>query len=346
MRSEYQAFVDRYEEKLLSANPFVPQQSLLHPISEQQAAAEPMSLIRESNIVKLPSNIAINAEKQSLVVLDGWQTVVELDASTWQEHTFPLPIGQSSGVTRIRVLNHSGKSGFAVFSELGKSVFFFDASWQLIGEFQPKQRSICDVQGVPGTNGQTNELLIVDDGSDVHSIDVATMTERRGQAVDGAKSVICLSTERPLGGIIAQSIVVRGDGSCVPLDRELHPGRILDLGNRRITQLYSCNSASRSALAITLNQSGQWEAVGLDNRFEVVWVQAIGPQEFNSQIEPATVLETGSDVVWAVAGADDSVAVIAGNGRLFYRLIAPSLIRGLQWFRRPQASLRQRWCCR
>ena len=114
------------------------------------------------------------------------------------------------------------------------------------------------------------------------------------------------------------------------VSERLSPQLPFAFGSLKVNRLLASPSSGLLACATALDHQGEWVAIGINRQLEVAWTQAIGPQEFDRQIQPIASLALDADhSVWAFASSDDTIAIVSDDGRIMDWLQWPAPVQGL-----------------
>ena len=132
MLDEYKKFLEGYNRRLVNETEQTKiQLARFGRPSKSNRAATRLKWKQEE--VSEPGNFAVNAAG-NLVLLDGWQSVVELDQNGQILSRAKLPVPGTFAANRIR--SHS-KGWFAVFQGSGKQLLLFDSNWKQLAVIPP-----------------------------------------------------------------------------------------------------------------------------------------------------------------------------------------------------------------
>ena len=191
MHDDYQRFIDRYQQQLLSvsANDLV-QQLSPSSLADRREDASPSSVNSNAlSIERTPSddrNFRLkpllewqidslrqpgnayaftspgSATQHAWYLFDGWRTIVEISSHGEVQRRIPLDLPAQVAVTRIETLPASSASKtvdphtpqFAAWGKLGRQVYLFNQHWERIDALPEsgfEHEGIADVQLIPGS---------------------------------------------------------------------------------------------------------------------------------------------------------------------------------------------------
>ncbi len=363
MRAEYSKFVDEYKNNLQRLNPLaqnahtpaqtVARHSSSNPKQPSQALWTIAELKRPGNILQLSSN--------RILVNDGWQSVAELDLTTQMVVHHKLDLESEMSVTIMRADRVGETSRIAAFAEMGRQVLVIGDDCTTIGKCTSESPTqIRDVQIDDWDGDGTSDYWILDSNSILVRFDETLRTKIDQVQLDSAESFIAIpgvdhgliqkpvespirTTESfPLPGLPgrgqgegafddpARFLVVRADGGLVMISDKLQPQPPFTFGSLKVKRLLASPSAELLACATALSEQGDWVAVGINHNLEVAWTHAIGPQEFDRQIQPIASLAIDKQhSLWAFAASDNTITILSDDGRVVDSLKWPSDLHGL-----------------
>lgn len=333
MQQEYDRFLDSYRQQLVTVSAVdlidapqpesVSQVSLGHGHSRQRMRLRPektwtnQEFKQSGNVVVLDPVVDNQA---ALLIFDGWRTVAQVDSTSGQilsRVELKLPAGEAANLIRSGTLPNRERL-FAVFSELGEQVFLFDGDWNPIGTYPDndlEHQGIrdCRVSDLDG-NGVSELIVAFDDKNGVHLVDPDT---RAGEQIStvAAESVVSLEDE----------IVITAEGKIGILKTGLTNVEETELQFHRVGAL-----GKEFLGGIGMTENGQWNVVGFDKALNRVWTLSIGPQFFETGIEPIAVARAdSSEIIWAIADSEDAIHLVSGSGKWLGDFQSESRLSGI-----------------
>ncbi len=348
MRAEYAKFIDVYQDNLRKLNPLASATpAATKPVSHHsiQSPRKPGPPLWQFTNVKLPGNITSLAGSR-LLINDGWQTVLELDPQTQAAQRHPLELDPEMSVTTLRTFHSRKGTRIAAFSEMGRQVLVVSEDWKTVGSFtcepdsQIRDVQVCDQDSdekpqfwlletksfpLPRLRGRGQGEGEIDNSETFLTQYDETLSQQLDQIkVESAESFIAIPSN-PL-----RFLVIRSDGQLVPISQDLSPKPAVALGQLKVRRLFPSPDPNLLACAVALDEHGQWQALGITPELEIGWTHAIGPQEFERQIQPVAALALDSSrSLFAFAASDDTITVLSDVGLLVDLLQWPAPIHGL-----------------
>jgi outer membrane lipoprotein-sorting protein len=286
--------------------------------------------------VALPGNVvcldaAQDAAAPRIVALDGWRTVVELDAQGAERGRHELDLPADAGVGFLRTA--PGKDGgrwWLAGRRGGQHVFVFDDAWRLHATYPEPggtvHEGISDAEMADLDGDGTPEIVVGYLGT--VGVQVATLAGERLWRDRSATPVVDVAVGDPAaGGTAHEVLVVTGDGRIVrasgdaqseaasrppsePALVSLTAGPVADAGGWALVGIASERLGSQVAVGIdpsTLTRSWQLplgDGVHRDGPIEsVAWADLLGTSRRQ----------------WLIAAPDGSVAVAWADGRVVDR---------------------------
>ncbi|HET6882289.1 MAG TPA: thioredoxin-like domain-containing protein [Pirellulales bacterium] len=303
-----------------------------------------MSTLWSCREVKSPGNmLAIDDEQGRVLVLDNWQTVVELDAEghVSRRHKLDLPKQpEESVVSFLRTaVDGRGRRFFLGSANGVQQLFVFDADWQRLAVFP-----------TGGTHPGITDIQLADlDGDGVLEINVGFWgpTAVQNVSLDGELRWINKSCENVLRLAVAgdqsgkQSLLATTAlGNVVPIDEQGQEGKPLGGGKRFVQLVFTADlngDGMTEICAIGPSKTGEAmlpgenAVIGLSAEGEVLWqydlpagVPANGALEY---VASGNLLSNRGQ--WVVAGPDGSIHIISADGKLIDRFNTGVSLSGL-----------------
>ena len=259
-------------------------------------------------------NVTVDSESGSILVFDGWRTIVELGQTggTLKRHELDLPDQVAVSCLRFAKngrdkLTGSGVGGvYAAFSVLGQQVYLFDKDWQPAGRLVAadfKHDGIKDVQYFDHDGDSVDEIVVAfagDQGASVFEVDSLNKTPIsknpvNSMAMVGNYLIYCNQTELGL---------VNNKNQAVHVPQELMFHSLISHG--------SGQKASTCALASDMGQN--WLLAGVDSQWQVAWRQPVGSQMFENETESLAACVIDGEIVFAVADVAGQISLFSQDG--------------------------------
>ncbi len=330
MRAEYRSFLDKYRERLAAANPLAPAAETVPDQRPAPVVLPQLEPIWEFTDARQPGNLLWDPPSQTLIAMDGWQSIVAIDLQTRRAHRFPLPVDPAVALTRLRSLPSAGVGRFAAFSDLGSAVHLFDADWKSVASI-PAASPTIDVQMYTSRSGAAPELLVLTNDQKVQRISLDTGEVGEGGALELAAGLATIPPDASWAPSDWYGAMVRADGSCALFSNRLDAVREIRVPDLRLVRVSLGRHGRVAAVGIGLDPRGDWVAVGIDRDGKVAWTQIVGGQTFDRQIEPLVHWPGATADFWAIAGSDSTITVLDDRGRLLQRWQCPEAIQGIAW---------------
>ncbi len=352
VRSRYETRLRDYRDQLAQAAGNEPQRAERLPEQVIAPKRQPVrfKLVRawRAEGVALPGNLFCldsahgGDEPPRIIGLDGWRTVVEIDADGREAARHELEIPEDAAVRFLRTaVDQGGRRWWLGGCRGGRHVFIFDQDWQLHATYPPPEGGVqggisaaelfdLDADGTPeivlGSSGKV--------GLQAASLAGQRLWENRSLGAvrdvapadlrDGKRDVLC----------------VTGEGHIVPVS----PSGEAD------TRLPGCERPLRAVVTGPVAADGGWAAVGMASlergRNAALGIGADGHTLWEmpladgvhrqAAIEPiawADLLGTPRRQ-WLVAAPDGSVAIAWADGRVVDRYQHGAALTGIGGYRR------------
>ncbi len=292
-----------------------------------------------------PGNVlAVDEGDGRVLVLDNWQTAVELDGEGQPvaRHRLDLPAQAEEAVVSFlrTVVDGQGRRWFAGSANGVQQLFVFDANW--------KRRLTIPTEGThPGiTDAQFGDL----DGDGEPEIHVGFWGQAGVQSVSvngtqrwtnkSCENVLKLALLTPGNGMGAELLATTALGNIVPIDAQGHEHKPLPAGKRFIQLVYTADldgDGASEICAIGPKQQasgmrpGDNAAFGLSPSGDVLWQYDLPPGvPSNGALEYVAAGNlVGDDGQWVMAGPDGSIHILSADGRLVDRFNSGLSLAGL-----------------
>lgn len=300
MQAEYQRFLDDYHKQLVAATS---SQSARQPTSFAGSKLPAMNrqarrqlnrrdVLWETGKLATPGNVHIPFGSSRTFVLDGWQTVVELDQHGAVQERYSLDVPSEVGINRIRSLKtSSGDWLFVAYSMLGKHAFVFDQNWNKKFELPNNSNVVSECQLVEST-GEKVELWLSSLGRDgLQKFDLET----------GASEI---SIAKPVRGFCRFGRdLVHLEG-----DRLLTNQSVIgELSDWKITAVRHVPGRER-CIAVG-NKAGAWRLFCVTTGGKVAWSEQIAPQYFDNEIDPIGFVNLQGRTSVVLASGESSFSI-------------------------------------
>jgi len=296
-----------------------------------------------SEEVKMPGNVIVvesageeTDQPTTILVVEGWNTVVEMkaDGSVVGRHELDLPTDAVISTVRTAV-DKDGNRFFAAFLTAQQQFHVFDQNWKRVlsfpGASDAKHEGIGDVQFADLDADGTLELAVGywgDMGVQYVTLDGArSWTDRNLQYVlrmavmqdsqEGTRRLLCANSR---GGLAAFAADGKAGEEITVAGRPLQTVYAADLDGDGKPEL--CGLSFRSLGANSL--------VGFDLEGKELWNYDLPTGVHEKPIEPITTARlVGEHSQWLVAGADGSVHILDADGKPIDRFNYGAVLSGL-----------------
>jgi thiol-disulfide isomerase/thioredoxin len=303
-----------------------------------------MSALWSCREVTSPGNLlAIDGEQGSVLVLDNWQTVVELDAEGQiaARHTLDLPKQPEEAVVSFlrTAVDGAGRRFFVGSANGVQQLFVFDADWKRLLAFPSD-----------GTHPGITDVQLADlDGDGALEVNIGFWGPAAVQNVslDGKRRWVNKSCENVLRLAVAGDqagklslLAATALGSILPIDEQGQAGKPLGGGKRFVQLVFTADlngDGSSEVCALGPSQTGEAmqpgenAVIGLSTDGEVLWqydlpagVPANGALEYVASGK--LVSDAGQ---WVIAGPDGSIHILSSDGKLLDRFNTGVALSGL-----------------
>ena len=297
--------------------------------------------------VALPGNVVCldaahgGGESPTIVVLDGWRTVVVLgpDGVEVGRHELALPVGEAVRFLRTAV-DASGRRWWLGGARGGRHVFVFDAAWNLQATYPPPEAGSHDgisTAHLVDTDGDGTPEIVVGYFGTV-GVQAASLEGQRLWKERAPGTVLDLASGPP--GVADRALwSVTGDGRIVPLSLSGAAGTALPAAAWRLRSLFTGPVAPEGAwAAVGMGGSGLGHnvAVGVAADGQVSWELPLADGiHREAPVEPiawADLLGTPRRQ-WLIAAPDGAVTVAWADGRVVDTYRHGAAITGLGGYR-------------
>lgn len=296
MLADYQDFLEAYHQQLIAKSTAKlldvrNADSRVFLTSDANATGRISSRKAWSNTqFKQPGNIVVSQSGSltNIFCFDGWRSIVELNDSGEIVSRQEIDLPENEGVSVLRVAGRNDKKMFALFMPQGKQVHVFDNQWHKVMSYPSKGTSpINDVE----YSDPRVLFLATKDG--LHMVKIES---KQGELIDKTEHV---ALSRPMMTIVDGKLRNPKDASDFDV---LKPWQLTRVKHSQINGMVVLGTA----------RDGGWHAlqpIGED----LGWSSSIGPQLFNTTIEPVAVTNE-SNGVWAIANSNNIVHLFNHDG--------------------------------
>ncbi len=310
MKSQYQEFIDEYHRQL----------ALFSSETGQTGSAgqpEPVSVAAKGSQVELkwkidslqnPGNILVPEGSDRILVVDGWQSVVEIDFSGEIMATHRLNLPGESAINRVRAcVDSDGVTRYVAFSMLGKQAFVFDGNWRIVSRYPRLEAELA--------HGGITECQLINLDDDV--LPELLISFLGG---NGLKRIeLSGDDEEQLFGDPVRSFLRTKNSTWLVGDGALFIDSIeqqQELARWKIDRLVVDPLHADGCLAIAKNEIDEWYLLSLDAGGRITQSRRIGSQYFETEIDSVYVTQPNgrqNRSLVVIACSDDSVSLVKSD---------------------------------
>ncbi len=317
MRRDYESFLDLYQERLAEA--LIDSRPARDDGNLADAAAPThVSVTRlwHNQDLWQPGNILHDLGR--IIVLDGWRTMAELDASGRLVRREVLELESQESISVVRS-NGRQPARRLVFSVMGRSARVLDEGFRMIrvANAGRSQQRIRDARLFDIDGDDEDELIVSytgDRGTEISEL--ADNSPPRQMTEQSLRSLAMVRGENNLN----QLITADPSGLLNRWHERADQSSVIENDLVAATQIVVRPDArdTSAICVIGTDRLGQWMAIGLDQSLRQKWSVAIGSQRFDTQIESVAFarLPGTSAGMWAIAASDGSIRLIGDDGKL------------------------------
>ena len=294
------------------------------------------------NVVRTDPSEGGSAEALRLFVLDGWRSVVELDAagSEVARHDLELPADAAIGFLRT-TLDREGRRWWLGGAVGGQHLFVFDNRWRRHAVYPElgaaEHAGVSDAEFVDLDGAGGPEIVAGFFGSvGLHGVSLDGRRLRKERSIE---TVISLAADAPGEDGCRGVVVVDARGRLVRIGPDGAAGSPVDVDGSRIQSIHAApvgaTGPAWALLAIAGESLGRTRLVGIAPDLVARWSHEL-PDGIHRDgpIEPVAWIELPGDGSrqWLVAAPDGSVTAVRDNGGIVGRYAHGEPIVGLNGF--------------
>jgi hypothetical protein len=343
MKSAYQEFQAEYQKQRLASSARnllpAPQANDISPVSKPSTDQLSASFQWNPTLAWLnrqfakAGNVLVNPHRSpsTLIVMDGYRTVVELDSAGTELARFQLELPDQGAVSCLRTVPPhnfpSQQIAFAGFNVQGEKIYLFDANWKLLATLPPAEfphDGIRDMQFQP--REAKSPLVVVAFANaggcleiDTESQVLKQVSRSRVDSVARLRDKIFFCSATQWGRV--------GDETETPAISD-------DLMYHRLISVEAAEPALPGFMGVTtVDRENNWCFGQVSELGKLAWRQPVGSQLLENEMEPLAVCEfvsgSRSMLVVAIADAAHRVTMVSGDGSYLGQFASPAPLSGL-----------------
>ncbi|HWB07906.1 MAG TPA: thioredoxin-like domain-containing protein [Pirellulales bacterium] len=304
-----------------------------------------MSSLWSCRELTAPGNVLpIDDDEGRVLVLDNWQTVVELDGEgqVVVRHPLDLPTQAAEAVVSFlrTAVDAQGRRWFVGSANGVQQAFVFDADWKrtLAIPAEGTHPGITDVQlGDLDGDGQPEINIGFWGPAGIQSVSLDGTQRWTNKSCENVLRLAFLTSGTEGGSHLLATTAL---GNVVPIDAEGHEQKPRAAGKRFIQLVYTADldgDGTSEICAIGPSQKsggmrpGDNAAFGLSSSGEVLWQYDLPPGvPANGALEYVTSGNlVGDGRQWVIAGPDGSIHILSAEGELVDRFNSGLALAGL-----------------
>ncbi|MBW3598439.1 MAG: hypothetical protein KY475_14355 [Planctomycetes bacterium] len=270
-----------------------------------------------------------------LLVLDGWRTVVELDAEGQIQSRHELDLPEGAAVSYLRTAaDAEGNRYYAACSLLAPQVHVFDDAWRRVFSYptvEEEHEGIRDV--LLAKLDDQRPMLAVGFGGvvGVHGVDLEGQRQWSNRDLT---PVFSLAATPPDAAGWRKLLVAGQPGHILRVNQFGNADPSLHVRQRQIHHLIAADwPADRQTLYLGLSNTpdGSLLAIGLSAGFEEMWSYRLPPGAHRHPVQVASAVRLVDTPggQWLLAGPDGSVHLISDDGEFFDYFQTGQALHGL-----------------
>ncbi|MEL7496269.1 MAG: hypothetical protein AAFN77_01575 [Planctomycetota bacterium] len=333
MKHEYANYLDSYYEKLstVEANhlaKWIGDGSKITQVSQSNASSRlklnPTQLWRcdefkqPGNIVPLSSAQSTLAASDHYAVFDGWQSMGMIDVDGKLKRRVTLQLATNEAATQVRRSMDQPLPRFAVFSPFGESVYLYSSSFSEPFKFSAGERAqIRDVRFCDLDQNGSSELIVAMKQGGIWLVDPST-GDRQQLNDANCESLVGFSSD----------IVVLANGKLTTIKSQREfTGELAKSSGWSVSHLAA--AGNQQIVATGKTRAGRWSAIAFDDEFKRLWTLEVGPQLFETTVQPISSTRWRDDLVWAIADSNHLIQLVTGSGKWIGEFQSPAPLHGL-----------------
>jgi hypothetical protein len=338
------------------------------PKTPIRPASQPARLVLEklwtNRDFQAAGNLLVVEDKSAsprILVLDGFQTVVELDASGQSVARRTLDLPEGAAVTYLRsAVGSAGERLYAASALRAPQVHVFDQDWKTLFRYPSTEEEhpgihdtlLADMDGKDGLELYAGFWGVVG----IHAVD---RQGRRQWSNRAATNVLTLALT-PQNEVGWHKLLASSDlGPLTRLNQFGRHDQPIHVGNRAIHHIYSTAPAGSghggkpeaspdptsgpaadshaTYCGLSYQGPGQMLAIGLNEQFTELWNYPLPAGTYETEVQFVHPLPLpGDQAGWLFAGPDGSVHVVSNDGDFHDNFATGQPVTGLAALRLPE----------
>ena len=300
----------------------------------------------KSAAAKSPGNLlsvqSDNGQVETFVV-DGLREIVKLNDSGNEIDRFQPQLAPDDLISQLQTFTtRAGKKYFATWSTLGKCVYVFDESMQLLFKYPQTDQDYPGIQDVLVADLDSDEDVEVyvsfRDPVGLHRVSSQGKRIWSNRRVTGIASI----SQDPAG--FGRLLTCGDDGAIHPVFfSDGRSEKSIVIAGRTIHRLVK--SVSRSSrptqmMGMSFTLEGRLIAIGMNRNLQEQWSYGLPNGIYQSQVQtPISVsMLEGNPLQWLLAGPDGSVHLVSDDGTFFDTFNSGFNVTGLTGYRLQDAE--------
>lgn len=278
--------------------------------------------------IKSPGNILVSRQaggSPTILVVDGWRMVAEVDASGKVITKHELEIPESAAVSYLRSADDKdGKRYFAAFASGQQQVHLFDTGWKRLISYPSPDDS--------GQHAGISDVQLADlDGDGLPELNVgywgavgvqnASLEGQRLWSNRSIENVLRLAVDKPDDRDHRKLLCTNGRESIVTLDHLGKPLEPIKVASRALQTIVAADLDGEGPLelcGLVATEIGVVTAVGITASGEEMWNYPLPTGVHQVPIETVVAGQVTPDGPgqWLLPGADGSIHILGVDGKL------------------------------
>lgn len=332
---------ETYDKLVASGGP-EPGQVIELPEAVIRPASSPakLSISKAWEVIDIarPGNLYVIEEAGKptrILAIEGWRTVVELDATGKIVSRHELTIPAEAAVTMLRTtVDSQGRRWYLAGSPLGPECYLLDENWQLKLSWPALDRTaqLCDLLLVDLDGKEAPEIIAAHVGQGgLEAVDATGATKWRCREYPNVLSVC----ETPIDEFGTARFLITGEGGgLLTVNKFGNFEPSVNIGSWTLLRVLTAKFAKAKQATfcgLASDPDGRPVAVGISEKLAEQWNYPLPLGAHQRPIEAITSskLLAGKQGEWLFACPDGSVHLVSEDGELTDNFATGSVITGL-----------------